>query len=73
MHALEYLWKAAYCFHTEGTEEAEAWVLERALALLQGKVSEVAAEMRRSIGLVICSPKATRKVHVGWGDEVRLA
>ncbi len=48
VHVLEYLWKAAYCFHADGTSEAEAWVLERAYALLQGKVSEVAAGMRRS-------------------------
>jgi hypothetical protein len=49
VHALEYLWKAAYCFHADGTEEAEAWVQAHALALLQGKVSEVAAGMRRSV------------------------
>ena len=48
VHVLEYLCKAAYCFHAEGTQEAETWVLERAYALLQGKVSEVAAGMRRS-------------------------
>ena len=48
VHALEYLWKAAYCFHADGTEEAEAWVQAHALALLQGKVSDVAAGMRRS-------------------------
>ena len=48
VHALEYLWKAAYCFHADGTAEAEAWVLEHALALLNSKVSEVAAGMRRS-------------------------
>jgi hypothetical protein len=59
VHALEYLWKAAYCFHADGTEEAEAWVQAHALALLQGKVSEVAAGMRRS---------ATRK---GLSQEAR--
>ena len=48
VHALEYLWKAAYCFYADGSEEAEAWVMEHALALLQGKVSDVAAGMRRS-------------------------
>ena len=48
VHALEYLWKAAYCFHADGTEAAEAWVLEHTLALLRGKVSDVAAGMRRS-------------------------
>ena len=48
VHALEYLWKAAYCFHDDGTGEAEAWAQTHALALLQGKVSDVAAGMRRS-------------------------
>jgi len=48
VHALQYLWKAAYCFHADGTEEAEAWVMGHALALLQGKVSDLAAGMRRS-------------------------
>ena len=48
VHVLEYLWKAAYCFHADGTQEAETWVLERAYALLQGKVSDVAAGIRRS-------------------------
>ena len=59
VHALEYLWKAAYCFHDDGTEEAEAWVQTHALALLKGKVSDVAAGMRRS---------ATRK---GLSQEAR--
>ena len=48
VHALEYLWKAAYCFHADGTEKAEAWVQAHALALLKGKVSDVAAGMCRS-------------------------
>ena len=48
VHVLEYLWKAAYCFHADGTQAAETWVFERAHALLQGKVSDVAAGMRRS-------------------------
>ena len=48
IHTLEYLWKAAYCFHADGTEEAEAWVQAHALALLKGKVSDVAAGIRRS-------------------------
>ena len=61
VHALEYLWKAAYCFHAEGTEEAEAWVLEHALALLQGKVSEVAAGMRRSATRQALSPETVRQ------------
>jgi hypothetical protein len=49
MHVLEYLWKAAYCFHAEGTQEAQAWVTERLRALLLGHdPGHVAAGMRRS-------------------------
>lgn len=48
IHVLEYLWKAAHCFHAPGTEEAEVWVRERALRILQGHSSQVAAGMRRS-------------------------
>ena len=48
IHVLEYLWKAASCFHPPGSEEAEAWVRERATNLLRGKVVGVAAGMRRS-------------------------
>jgi hypothetical protein len=51
IHVLEYLWKATYCFHPEGSEQAERWVGERALRVLQGKSSEVAAGMRRSATL----------------------
>ena len=51
IHVLEYLWKAAYCFYAAGSKEAEAWVSERALQILQGKASHVAAGMRRSATL----------------------
>jgi hypothetical protein len=51
IHVLEYLWKAAYCFVTPGTTEAETWVMERALRLLQGKASQIAAGIRRSATL----------------------
>ena len=62
VHALEYLWKAAYCFHADGTCEAEAWVMEHALALLKGKVSDVAAGMRRSATRKALSPEAREPV-----------
>jgi len=48
IHVLEYLWEAAHCFYPEGSEEAEQWVLERALKILKGKASDVAAGIRRS-------------------------
>ena len=48
MHALEYLWKAAYVFHPEDMESARLWVKERLRGFLNGKVSRVAAGMRQS-------------------------
>lgn len=51
IHVLEYVWKAAWCFFVPGCQEAEAWVGERALQILRGKASDVAAGMRRSATL----------------------
>ena len=51
IHVIEYLWDAAYCFHADGTPEAEAWVTERLLEILRGKSSDVAAGIRRSATL----------------------
>ena len=51
IHVLEYLWKAAYCFHPVGSAEAEEWVQWRAVAILRGDSSQVASGMRRSATL----------------------
>jgi hypothetical protein len=51
IHVGEYLWKAAPAFHSAATPEAEAWVRERLLAVLQGKAVHVAAGIRRSATL----------------------
>ena len=51
IHVLEYLWKAAWCFHDQGDPKAEEWVLERARKVLRGKASDVAGGMRRSATL----------------------
>lgn len=48
IHVLEYLWKAAYCFFDESSQEAEDWVKERAFKVLAGEASQVAAGIRRS-------------------------
>ncbi|MDQ3575173.1 MAG: ISKra4 family transposase [Actinomycetota bacterium] len=47
IHVLEYLWGAVWCFFTEGDPAAEAWVRQRALAVLEGKARDVAAGIRR--------------------------
>jgi hypothetical protein len=52
IHVLEYLWKAAYCFHPDGSHEAEEWVQKRLLMLLSGaSPSDIAAGMARSATL----------------------
>lgn len=51
IHVIEYLWKAAYCFHGEGTQQAQAWVTDRLLEVLRGNASHVAAGIRRSATL----------------------
>ena len=37
IHVLEYLWKAAFCFHAEGSEEAEACGCRTRIADLEGQ------------------------------------
>ena len=49
IHVIEYLWKAAWAFFTKNNpKEAEEWVNERFIAILEGKSSSVAAGIRRS-------------------------
>ena len=48
IHVLEYLWKAAWSFHQEGDPTAEEWVQDKAIAVLQGKATRVAAGLRRA-------------------------
>jgi len=58
IHVLEYLWKAALCFFPSGSEAAETWVQQRALRILSGQASDVAAGVRRSATLRKLSTKA---------------
>ncbi len=50
IHVTEYLWEAARGFGFKD-DAAQAWVLERELQILRGKVSDVAAGIRRSATL----------------------
>ncbi|MGH9111790.1 MAG: ISKra4 family transposase, partial [Acidimicrobiales bacterium] len=47
VHVIEYLWRAAWSFYNEGDPTAEAWVHDKALAVLDGKASLTAAAIRR--------------------------
>jgi hypothetical protein len=46
LHVTPRLWKAAHVFHREGSPEAEAFVRERVLRVLQGKASGVIRGLR---------------------------
>jgi hypothetical protein len=47
IHVLEYVWKAAWCFHPEGDPRAEQWVRTQARNVLAGRAGIVAAAIRR--------------------------
>src|SRR6266511_16762 len=47
IHALEYVWKAAWCFFTEADPRAEQWVRTQARAILAGRAGIVASAIRR--------------------------
>ena len=47
LHVLEKLWKAAYVFHDQGSEEAQDWVWLRAYWILHGDVSQVVKGLRQ--------------------------
>jgi len=48
IHVIEYLWKAAYAFHEDGSKEAEQWVQQRLMWLLQGETAKVSDNLRRN-------------------------
>jgi hypothetical protein len=47
VHVLEYLWAAAWSFFAEGDPAAENWVHQKAIDVLSGKATIVAAAIRR--------------------------
>jgi hypothetical protein len=58
IHVLEYLWKAAWCFFGEGDPAAEDFVADKALAVLDGNASIVAASIRRKATRLNLEPHA---------------
>jgi hypothetical protein len=47
IHVLEYLWKAAWCFHPPRDPAMEDWVTAQALDILHGRVAGVTARIRQ--------------------------
>ena len=48
-HVMERLWNAAYCFHKQGSREAEQFVDHYLQMLLENKVSSVIGSLRRKM------------------------
>jgi hypothetical protein len=46
IHVLEYLWKAAWCFHPPRDPAMEDWVIEQALDILHGRTGQVITRIR---------------------------
>lgn len=61
VHVLEYLWGAAWCFFDEGDPNAESWVKEKALAVLDGRAGVVAGAIGRKATMLGLAAKARRK------------
>ena len=47
IHVLEYLWKAAWCFHPPRDPAMEDWVTAQALDILHGRTADVIARITR--------------------------
>ncbi len=65
LHAVEYVWKAAYLFHAEGSDAASAFVRDRILRLLRGEVGYVIGGLRQMAtkrGLSTKQAKALTKI-----------
>jgi len=60
-HVTEYLWDAAWAFFPEASPDAAAWVRDRAAAILDGRVRQVAAALRAAITADPGLPAAKRK------------
>ena len=50
IHVLEYLWKAAWCFHRPRDPAMEDWVITQGLDILHGRVPAVIARIRQLAG-----------------------
>jgi len=60
VHVLEYLWKAAWCFHAPRDPAAEDWVTAQGLDILHGRAAEVISRIRQ---LAACHPPRPGSEH----------
>ena len=67
IHVVEYVWKAAWCFHAEGDPAAEVWVRAQARQILAGRASIVAAAIRRKATYHGLDPGARKNADTAAG------
>ena len=72
IHVLEYIWRAAWCFFTEGDPAVEVWVAEHARRVLTGRAGTVAAAIRRKATARHLGPAERRNVDVTAGYLMKL-
>lgn len=71
---LEYLWRAAYAFHADGTPEAEAWVEHQLVKVLSGTTGgAMARSLRAMIRRHELDPSAAKPVEKAAGYLARNA
>lgn len=74
-HVVEYLWKAAYVFYPEGSQEAKDWVKEREGRLMENDISTVIRGLKQSLtkraGRLKASSLETLRKVVGDLEGVR--
>lgn len=70
-HAMERLWKAAYCFHREGSLDAEGFVTHQLRMLLTGKVGYVIGYFRRRMAGLTASKQKTLSRVIQYFDRNR--
>ena len=57
VHVMEYLWSSAWSFFSEGDPAAEDWVDDKALSVLHGQATTVAASIRRKATCLALDPE----------------
>ena len=73
VHVLEYLWKAGWCFFTEGDRAIEDWIARQARRLLEGHADAVADTIRRTADANGLDPARRRNADTAAGYLQRLA
>jgi hypothetical protein len=72
IHVLEYLWKAAWCFHPPRDPAAEDWVTAQGLDILHGRVAEVISQIQVLAAADPPRITATRRTPANHSHQYRL-